>query len=170
MINLIVFDLDDTLLDTSALLIPIANTAQFDFAIREPLPLMEYAKENLDYLKSKNYRLVLLTQGNTEVQTQKIHSLKIADFFDRIYIAKTDQKETKAKYFAQILKDFKQMPVNCLSIGNRRSVDIRESKRLGYQTCYFHHGEHRLEAIELDLDAADFTVTHHSELLRVCGL
>lgn len=169
MIDLIVFDLDDTLLDTSGLLIPIAHTEAFYKAIQSSLPLMDGAMDNLIYLEKK-YQLVLLTQGKKDIQQKKIDSLKIADKFNEIYIAQTDHNENKAQYFLNILNQSKISAEKCLSIGNRRSVDIREAKRLGYKTCYFHHGEHKLEQIESELDSADFSVEHHKDLIRVCGL
>ena len=55
-IQLIVFDLDDTLLDTWRLLIPIARTQAFEDRIKQELPLMPGALENLKALSGK-YKL-----------------------------------------------------------------------------------------------------------------
>ena len=37
------------------------------------------------------------------------------------------------------------LPPEILSVGNRRSMDIRSAKQLGMKTCLFLHGEHRHE-------------------------
>ncbi len=168
-IKLIVFDLDDTLLDTTRLLIPIARTQAFEDRIVQPLPLMTGAKENLDYLFAK-YDLVLLTQGRPDAQKKKIKSLGIGDFFKRIYIADPSANETKALCFQKILDDSGLPAENCMSIGNRRYTDIREAKKLGMKTCLFHYGEHADENVSQNEDVPDFTVIHHKELIPKCQL
>jgi putative hydrolase of the HAD superfamily len=168
-IKLIVFDLDDTLLDTTKLLIPIARTPAFEKRIREPLPLLPGVLENLKILKEK-YRLVLLTQGRRDAQEAKIASTGIAGFFDACYIADPARSETKAHYFLKIKKDFKLQDGEFLSVGNRRSADIREAKRAGGLTCLFKYGEHQDEAPELIEDHSDFEVCEHKDLIRICKL
>ncbi len=168
-LKLIVFDLDDTLLDTTRLLIPIANTPEFEKRISSSLPLMPSAKENLEYLKKK-YTLVLLTQGKPKFQEQKIDSLKIRDFFKKIYIANAEIGETKADLFPEILKDFSCSPIEMLSIGNRMSTDIREAKKVGGWTCWFRYGEHQNEKVECAEDKSDFEIGNHQELISTCHL
>jgi putative hydrolase of the HAD superfamily len=168
-IKLIVFDLDDTLLDTTRLLIPIARTQAFEDRIVQPLPLMSGAKENLDYLRNK-YDLVLLTQGRPDAQKKKVHSLGISDYFKKHYFADPSINETKAQYFQKIIDDSGLAPENIMSIGNRRYTDIREAKKLGMKTCLFHYGEHADEKISQNEDIPDFTVIHHKELIRECHL
>lgn len=168
-IQLIVFDLDDTLLDTTRLLIPIARTPAFEARILQPLPLMEGAKENLDYLWEK-YNLVVLTQGRPDAQKKKIQSMNIESFFKKIYIADPSINETKAQFFQKILDESGLDPRNILSIGNRRYTDIREAKKLGMNTCLFHYGEHADEKVAQNEDHPDFTVINHKELIAKCQL
>ncbi len=168
-IKLIVFDLDDTLLDTMTILIPIARTPAFEKRIREPLPLMPGALENLQALQKK-YFLALLTQGRTEAQMQKVKSIGIASFFQKQCFADPTQNQTKQQFFAQLLADFKIRPQEMLSVGNRRSTDIREAKKLGAQTCLFNYGEHMSEKPECPEDIPDFEIHSHSELIPKCHL
>jgi putative hydrolase of the HAD superfamily len=167
--KLIVFDLDDTLLDTTQLLIPIARTQAFEDRIREPLPLMPGALENLQYLKDR-YLLILLTQGRIDAQMQKVKSLGIGDFFKAQFFADPTQSKPKGFFFRQILDDFKIPAHQSISIGNRRSTDIREAKKMGYQTCLFLYGEHQHETVEVPEDTPDFEVESHKELISVCRL
>ncbi len=168
-IKLIVFDLDDTLLDTMQILIPIARTPAFEKRIREPLPLLPGALENLHYLQKK-YQLVLLTQGRTDAQKQKVQSIGIEAFFSHQYFADPSLNQSKQQYFAQILKEFRLQPTEMLSIGNRRSTDIREAKKLGAQTCLFNYGEHQSEKPECPEDVPDFEILTHAELISTCHL
>ncbi len=168
-LKLIVFDLDDTLLDTTNLLIPIARTPAFEERIRQPLPLMPQALENLRYLKDR-YILTLLTQGRIDAQMQKVKSLGIGSFFKEQFFADPTQNKPKSMYFRQILEDFEIHPDQALSIGNRRSTDIREAKKVGYKTCLFKYGEHQNEIVEVPQDTPDFEVDSHQELIKTCRL
>jgi putative hydrolase of the HAD superfamily len=170
-IELIVFDLDDTLLDTTNLLIPIARTAAFEKRIREPLPLMPGAEKNLKYLFSR-YDLALLTQGRIDAQKEKIKSLGIEQYFSQILIfdPSLESGVSKKKYFEQIVQEAGLTPNTVLSIGNRRTTDIREAKRVGAMTCLFKYGEHQSEVIEIPEDKPDFEINDHSELIQTCNL
>ena len=165
----VVFDLDDTLLDTTRILVPIAKTPEFHKRIREPLPLIEGAKENLKYLSSK-YDLYLLTMGDIENQKAKIKSLNIQSYFRSIYIANPQIKETKYIKFQQLIVENKYKPSEFISIGNRRSTDIRDAKKSGGLTCLFKYGEHLDELAECSEDIPDYEIQHHNELLKVCSL
>jgi FMN phosphatase YigB (HAD superfamily) len=158
----LVFDLDDTLLDTTNLLIPIWGTPEFKKRLESPLPLMEGAMDNLLYLQKK-YPLYLLTFGDIEIQKMKIQSMNIKSFFAKIFLANSETKESKATYFNQMTQPF-------LSIGNRRSTDIRLAKQSGGKTCLLKYGEHKNEPIELPEDIPDFEIRKHSELIPTCQL
>lgn len=164
----LVFDLDDTLLDTTRLLIPIARTPAFYKRIQEPLPLMQGALENLQRLK-ENYRLILLTQGHVESQNHKVNSTGIRGFFSEVWIVDPTTPDTKHTYFSRLAESLPKTE-QFLSIGNRLSTDIREAKRVGGLTCWFRYGEHQNEAIESALDEADFQVETHAQLIQICRL
>ncbi len=165
----IAFDLDDTLLDTSRLLIPIAGTPEFDDRIKEPLPLMPGALDNLIALNSR-YQLFLVTQGNLQVQKQKVQSLEIASYFKEIYFAESLPKNSKRQCFIRLFSENKFKPDQLLCIGNRRSSEIREAKKLGAFTCLFMHGEHIHESPEEPADQPDFEVSNHFEMIKICKL
>ncbi len=166
---MIVFDLDDTLLDTSGLLIPIADEKSYLDRISNPLPLMEGAKENLDYLSTR-YTLLLLSFGQTKIQKQKIDSLGIKEKFNKIFIADQSKGESKQLYFKKIFLEFNLNKNEYLSIGNRRSTDIRMAKKESALTCLFEYGEHTNEKIEIPEDQPDFTIQHHHQLIKICKL
>lgn len=168
MVKAIVFDLDDTLLDTTGLLIPIANTPEFEARIQQPLPLLPGALENLTYLQER-YRLFLLTQGRTRFQQMKVQSLRIENFFEQIEIVDPQSGQQKSSVFEKWSKTYFAGQV-FLSIGNRKSTDLRPAKKLGGQTCWFRFGEHENEPEEDAADKPDFVVQSHFELIAECGL
>lgn len=165
----LIFDLDDTLLDTSRLLIPIARSPEFERRIAEPLPLMEGALENLEFL-AKKYHLSLVTQGNPRVQRTKIQSLGVASYFNRIEIVDSSVDPSKLRAFKAIPDATGIDASRIMSIGNRRSSDIRAAKALGMRACLFRHGEHQSEVPEGPDDIPDFEVAHHRDLIKVCSL
>ncbi len=165
----LIFDLDDTLLDTTQLLRPIAETPAFAERIRHRLPLMPGAKENLETLKPK-YHLYLLTLGHVQNQQQKINSLGIEGYFEKIYFADSASAASKLGCFQKVREDIPGEGPTFLSIGNRRWMDIREAKKCGMQTCLFKYGEHQEESIDCPEDRPDFEVFTHQELIAVCRL
>lgn len=168
MLQALVFDLDDTLLDTSSWLIPIAQSPLFKERISRPLPLMPGARENLEYLTGK-YELILLTLGDLDFQSAKIKSLDLEKYFSKIFFANIGKSESKDFYFKK-LADTAIEPSLVMSIGNRRSQDIRFAKKMGLRTCLFDYGEHQHETVEMPEDQADFEVKNHFELVRRCRL
>ena len=151
----LIFDLDDTLLDTTGLLIPLKDTPNFLSRISEPLPLMPGAWENLQYLKSK-YRLYLLTQGQKELQKIKIKSLGIESLFHSIDIMDPHLNQTKRQYFESFTERFGALAQEVMSIGNRRSTDIGPAKEMGFVTCWFAYGEHQDEEIKNPNEKTNF--------------
>jgi putative hydrolase of the HAD superfamily len=167
--KLIVFDLDDTLLDTTTLLLPIARTPEFEKRIREPLPLLPGARENLLALKEK-YKLILLTQGRRDAQEAKVKSCGIQDLFASCLIADPQKSETKYDFFLKLKSQFGLQDGEFLSIGNRLSTDIREAKKAGGLTCLFKYGEHQSECPESPFDHPDFETSSHRDLIKICRL
>lgn len=168
--DLIVFDLDDTLLDTSGELLQIADTPAFFSRIQRPLPLIAGALDNLQYL-SKKYQMILLTQGDPSIQNLKIANLPIQKFFSSILIANKANGETKEHYFKKIIAEKAAIsPHRALSIGNRISTDLFPAKKLGFKTCHFHYGEHLEETTHYPPSTVDFQVFSHQELISECSL
>lgn len=169
MIKALIWDLDDTLLDTTTLLLPIARTPAFEKRIREPLPLLDGVMPTLQSL-SQRYVFFLLTYGRPEAQNQKLDSMGIRSFFRACYFADPAKQETKGQYFERIPPEWGMHPSEVMSIGNRRSTDIGEAKDKGLQTCLFLYGEHQDEPIRREQENPDFEVRHHKELIQICRL
>lgn len=219
------FDLDDTLLDTSGLLVPEASRQAceamiaaglqcslaecmslrrsmaadhshteifahianrfgatqkgkaihdalnqfYNPAIPATLPLLPGSLENILNLKSK-YNLFLVTMGSLKTQQLKIQALGIAEHFQKIYILNGFLGERKESAFRDIIHCASHQPQELLSIGNRLSSEIRDGKKIGADTCYFAFGEHLGEAPLYPEDRPDFTISHHQELIKTCGL
>ena len=163
-IRSIIFDLDDTLLDTTGLLIPIAKTPAFEQRIQQALPLMPGAFENLQFLHHLNFQMFLLTQGREHFQKMKIQNLPLEGFFVETCIVDGIQ-QTKKYGFQSLIQKHSLVPHQTLSIGNRRSTDLRFAKELGMHTCLFHYGEHKDEPITCLEEKEDLRIEDHFQLL-----
>ena len=78
--------------------------------------------------------------------------------------------ELKSTFFIELREKILTQDEQFLSIGNRRSTDLREAKRQGGMTCLFRYGEHQNELVECPEDIPDFVTDNHAELIRICGL
>jgi FMN phosphatase YigB (HAD superfamily) len=165
----LIFDLDDTLLDTTQLLIPYRDSPLFLKKIQEPLPLMEGALDNLKSLQKK-YTLHLLTQGRPPLQEKKIQSLSISSFFKTITIVNPFLEETKKDFFQKFCSLHYCQPQEVMSIGNRKSTDLGPAKECGFTTCWFAYGEHLNEPITQECEKPDFIIYHHFEMIKECQL
>lgn len=169
MMRTIIYDLDDTLLDTTQLLIPIAGSQEYQKKIEGPLPLIAGASETLTYLKKK-YTLLLITQGDVEIQKQKVKSLQIENFFTRIIYVDSKKGESKLNVFSDLNQQGVIHAQQFLSIGNRLSTDIYGAKINGGLTCWFKYGEHQNEKPTRPEEHPDYIVTSHQEIISICHL
>lgn len=159
-LNLIVFDLDDTLLDTTQHLIPIRNSPLFEQRLSQPLPLLPGALESLKYFQNKG-RMFLLTQGRKDYQQLKIETLGISKYFEQIFICEPDKGESKALIFKKLYRLLKTDTIS-ISIGNRPETDLFPAQDIGFKTVWFKYGEG--SDTKLDVQKPDFTVTNHKQL------
>jgi FMN phosphatase YigB (HAD superfamily) len=168
----LIFDLDDTLLDTTSLLLPIVETKAFLERISKPLPLMPGALANLielNHLLPKP-ALFLVTWGRPDLQQKKINSLGITHLFDRCFVLSPPDWPDKATGFKEkVLPQLRKLtlPEQTLSVGNRITTDLRPAKEWGAWTCHFAYGEHQNEALTSPFDQVDYRVHNHFELAKL---
>lgn len=93
----------------------------------------------LDYLKSKNYRLYIASNGVAATQDSRLDSAGIRPYFENIFISETtgSHKPEKAyfDYCFSHIPDFD--PKEALLIGDSLTSDIQGGKTAGIATCWF---------------------------------
>lgn len=132
------------------------------------LPMLEGARENLDYLKSR-YQLYLVTAGTEIAQLNKIKSLGIDADFKKIFIVNSLIKKRKKEAFHEIIKSQKIQASELLCIGNSISSEIADALDINALACYFEYGENRGEISRLPRKP-HFHIKHHRELISTCHL
>ncbi|KLO21312.1 hypothetical protein X275_09535 [Marinitoga sp. 1197] len=88
--------------------------------------LWEEAIRVLNILKGNNVLLALITNGNLEVQKNKIKLLKIENVFDRIYISdsyKPPERKPSTRMFEDFLGEFNLNSNEVIHIGDDEKLD-----------------------------------------------
>ncbi|GAB7257072.1 YjjG family noncanonical pyrimidine nucleotidase [Polaribacter sp. OB-PA-B3] len=122
------FEISDALIDKLAIDY-IDNLSSFNY-------LFEGTFEILDYLKSK-YQLHIITNGFDEVQTKKMTSSKIIDYFDAIITSDSvGVKKPNPKVFNYALKKANATAENSVMIGDSLEADINGALNVGFKAIH----------------------------------
>jgi putative hydrolase of the HAD superfamily len=132
------------------------------------LPLIQDARQNIDYLKPK-YALYLVTAGIESSQVGKVKALGIEKDFKNVFVVNSLLKHKKKDAFEQIIELENIKANELLCIGNSLLSEIHDALAIGAMACYFEHGEERGKLSELPR-LPDFHVKNHAELIKACQL
>jgi putative hydrolase of the HAD superfamily len=101
-------------------------------AFDKPAPLVPFAEETLATLKSRGFRLALLTKGAPELQQRRIQESGLASSFDVISIV---QQKT-AESITSILARLGVTADAAISVGNSLRSDVAPSLAAGVQPIW----------------------------------
>ncbi|KIL52956.1 HAD family hydrolase [Jeotgalibacillus campisalis] len=88
-------------------------------------------------LRSKGYKLALITNGREKMQMRSIQGLGIELFFDQILIsAKEGCAKPDAEIFHRALNRLNVLPQNAVYVGDHIDNDIKAAKRAGLKTIW----------------------------------
>ncbi|MGD9992383.1 MAG: YjjG family noncanonical pyrimidine nucleotidase [Salinivirgaceae bacterium] len=111
-----------------------------DYISESPLKtaLFPHAIDVLEYLKSKNYRLFLLTNGFKEVQVVKIKHSGLEPFFEKMITSEeAGYQKPHAKIFEYALKTVNAKKKESLMVGDDMENDIFGAQSFGIDAVYF---------------------------------
>jgi FMN phosphatase YigB (HAD superfamily) len=126
--KIIIFDLDDTLFDSTN---QPEDTGNDDWALH-------FFDEFKPILESKEYSHILVTRGDKELQNRKIDIMGIRKYFTEIYIVHSD--ESKHEQFIDIKNKFPHEEI--VVIGNRIDCEVRYGNLLNLKTIHIKHGKY----------------------------
>jgi putative hydrolase of the HAD superfamily len=121
--------------------------------------LFPYTIEILDYLKQKDYKMHLITNGFESVQFKKIKNSGIADFFIEVITSESSNSLKPHKdIFEYALKNANASVTESIMIGDNESADIQGGINVGMDTIFVNHIQTKPTI------PATYTITHLKEL------
>lgn len=128
--------------------------------------LIDGVLELMDYLKSKDIKIGILTNGIFIDQAKKLVKLKLDGFVD--YLVTSDMcasDKPDPKIFKYLLNKLDVSPDQILMIGDDIVADIKGANDLGLNTIYLKNGS--LGNIDMKLVKPNYTETNHKDVLRL---
>ena len=121
--------------------------------------LFPYTIEILEYLKQKDYKMHLITNGFESVQFKKIKNSGIADYFIEVITSEgSNSLKPQKEIFEYALKNAKASVAESIMIGDNEFADIQGGINMGMDTVFVNH----IQAIPTI--PATYTITHLKEL------
>lgn len=113
-------------------------------------------------LKEKGYKLYVATNGNSIKQWDKLIRLRIALYFEDVFVSEEVGRGKGTAFFRKVLKGLGAKPRECLMVGDREDADISPAKSLGMRTVRVLSGKYANSP-----SRADFRIRSFGELLRI---
>lgn len=121
--------------------------------------LFPYTIEILTYLKNKDYKMHLITNGFESVQFQKIQNAEIAPFFSQVITSEASNSlKPNKEIFEFALNNANAKLDQSIMIGDNESADIQGGINIGMDTIFVNHLK-----VAPTLPAT-YTITHLKEL------
>ena len=124
--------------------------------------LFPYTIEILDYLKNKDYKMHLITNGFESVQFKKIKNSNIADYFIEVITSEASNSlKPNKEIFEYALKASNAKLETSIMIGDNESADIQGAINAGMDSIFVNHLQ-----IQPTVPATH-TITHLKELENI---
>ena len=153
-----------SLLDFKVANEPLAK--QMSQAYLEILPnkkhLFPYTIEILEYLKQKEYKMHLITNGFESVQFKKIKNSGLQDYFIEVITSEASNSlKPQKEIFEYALKNANAIVEKSIMIGDNESADIQGGINIGMDTIFVNHIQ------VVPTVPATYTITHLKELENI---
>lgn len=124
--------------------------------------LFPYTIEILEYLKSKDYTMHLITNGFETVQFKKIKNSNVADYFTEVITSEASNSlKPNKEIFEYALKASNAKLETSIMIGDNESADIQGAINVGMDSIFVNHLQ-----IQPTVPATH-TITHLKELENI---
>ncbi len=113
-------------------------------------------------LKESGYMLYVATNGSTIKQWDKLIRLRIAFYFDDVFVSEEMGRAKSKKFFNDVLRRLDAEPGECVMVGDKEAADILPAKELGITTVKVRQGREAREKT-----SADYRIGHAGEIRSV---
>ena len=139
-----------------------ASDLFLDFCSSKP-GLVEGARQLMDYLKGRGYKIHMCSNGFHEVQYKKLRACGLQDHFDTIILSEdAGANKPSGLFFDYAMRRTQARKETTLMIGDNFQTDILGAKRYGLSTAYFNRWpEYPAE------EPVDYEVTSLTQLMEI---
>jgi len=124
--------------------------------------LFPYTIEILEYLKQKDYKMHLITNGFESVQFKKIKNSGLQDYFIEVITSEASNSlKPQKEIFEYALKNTNASVEESIMIGDNESADIQGGINIGMDTIFVNHIQ------VVPTVPATYTITHLKELENI---
>jgi FMN phosphatase YigB (HAD superfamily) len=156
-LKLVIFDLDDTLFDSTGQLGSPGNNI-------ENIRLFPGVTGLLEGIRARGIRAVVVSTGDPAIQELKVQVLGLRNLLDAVYICASP--EDKQTLFERCFREFGVQPQETLVVGDRIDREIQWGKSAGCVTVRVLHGRHSAMISTGENQVGDFTIQN----IAVLGL
>ena len=126
--------------------------------------------DTLILLKTRGYKLLLVTSGDKQIQGKKIDVLGLNNrYFDDIMIIERNKDQSKKACFQEIMKRYDIQPEEIICVGDKIDDELAASKSLGMITLMFEHGRHYKAYLKVQdkYIKPDYFIKHIKDILEL---
>ena len=106
--------------------------------LSEQTVLMPGCIETLDYLKSKGYKLYLVSNGFVEIQHKKLSGAGLYKYFDKLFFSEEIKAHKPSRvFFDTAIKSTNSKKKESIVIGDNFLADIEGAKNAGLHQVWF---------------------------------
>jgi putative hydrolase of the HAD superfamily len=113
-------------------------------------------------LRQAGLRLYVATNGNPVKQWDKLIRLRIALYFDDVFVSEELGMEKGREFYRKVMGQLGAKPQDCAMVGDREDADIKPAKSLGMATVRVLSG--RYASVPSD---AQFVIKDMAELVSI---
>jgi putative hydrolase of the HAD superfamily len=147
--------------------LPLLLAEMYRGISRRRLGLFPYVREVLEELRS-NFRLAVVTDGQSSWARGELHRVGIADYFDPIVISGDHGfRKPDRRLFQYALDGLGVAAENTMYVGNDMHRDIFGAREAGLTTVMFDSDQ---GTKEYEGCVPDYRITDHRELLRIMAI
>jgi HAD superfamily hydrolase (TIGR01662 family) len=157
---LVIFDLDDTLFDTTGQLDSTASGL-------DRITLFPAVRGLLTHLRSQGIRATIVTTGDEALQQRKVEILGLRALVDAVHICALP--EGKAQLFERCLQEFGVEPGRTWIVGDRIDREIAAGNRMGCVTIRVMQGRHSSRVPQEPAEHATVTIPGIAGVMGMVG-
>lgn len=114
-------------------------------------------------LRQMGFKLAVATSGSSLKQWDKLIRLKLALYFDHVFISEDLGVEKGTSFYKKVIQSIGAIPEECIMVGDRVEKDILPARSAGMHTAYVVSGGKYSKSSSNS--KCDFTISDISELL-----